>query len=140
MKYILGFAVLVLAGSSAGIAESLEDTAAAAERDIAARFASFGLDGMRRQLYAPGKTDEEKDEIIRAAVQELAKCKVSTSIEFAEDYGLSSVSLLRWQAGWDLTEADRDTITRMDDNALRKKQETCNKAFMDALPKQFAEY
>ena len=134
MKQLIGIVFFFLLCCQQSIAQSLDDLAAKAEQDIADRFASFGLEGMRGQLVAPGKNDEEKDRIIMTAVRELARCYVTTSIEFAEEKDLSAETLLRWQAGWELSEADRDTMTRLDDNAFRKSQEPCKKAFLDALP------
>lgn len=134
MKHRLGTAVLLLLCWQQTNAQLSVDLIAKAERDIADQFSSFGLEGMRRQLVAPGKSDEEKDEIIMAAVRNLAKCYVSTSIKFADDYGLSAESLLRWQAGRELAEADRDTMTRLDDSAFRASQKPCKEAFLDALP------
>ena len=126
--------ILVLTLSCSALAETLEEMAAAAVKSMEEEFASHGLDMLRQQLHAPGKSDAEKQAIIDAAVKELAECRVATSIEFAEEYSLSAETLLRWQAGWELTEVDRDTLTRMDDAAFRRKQAPCKEAFMDALP------
>lgn len=115
-------------------AQLTEEFVADARRDIANRFALSGIEGIRRQLIAPGKNDAEKDEIIMTAVHALANCYVLTSIQFAEDNELSAESLLRLQAGWELTEADRDTMVRLDGNAFRAFQRPCKEAFSDALP------
>ena len=134
MNKLFGTAILLSVCCQQANAQLSEDIIRNAERDIADRFASFGLAGMRGQLIAPGKSDDEKDQIIMAAVHKLANCYVSTSIEFAEDNGLSAESLLRMQAGWELTEADRDTMAQLDDNAFRAFQKPCKEAFLDALP------
>lgn len=131
LSHLLGAAIVTVSAAPLAIADTLEERAV---RDIATAFAEPGLEALRAQLYAPGKSDEEKNRMIEDAVQALAECKVEKTVVFADEHQLSATSLLRWQARWQLTPADQDTLARLDTTAFRAAQAPCSEAFLEALP------
>lgn len=117
-----------------GVADELAEVASAAETAIVARMVDLGLDGILRQLDAPGKSREEKQAMIDRAVGELARCKVETGLEYARIHDLSAISMLRLLAGWELTDADRHTMEQLRVSDLLAFQRRCDEAFGRALP------
>ncbi len=92
------------------------------------------LDDIREQLYAPGKSEEEREAMISDALHALAECKVTNGIEYAREHDLAAESVLGWLASWELSAELGAELSRLDIAAFYENQKPCADAFFEALP------